>query len=95
MAERTFHQVISTFKVPRDSLLEISCPEVIVDKPTYVTGSFEGFLTEDTNYATWFLASSARPIIDDCPVSGGRVLRGIARAQRALEVRLGSHIKVL
>ena len=87
MAKRTFHQVISTFKVPRDSLLEISCPEVIMDKPTYVT--------EDTNYATWFLASSARPIIDDCPVSGGRMLRGIARAQRALEVHLGSHIEVL
>ena len=95
MAERTFHQVISTFKVPRDSLLEISCPEVIVDKPTYVAGSFEGFLTDDTNYATWFLASLARPIIDDCLTSGGRVLGAIARAQRALEVRLGSHIEVL
>ena len=52
MAERTFHKVVSTFKVPRVSLLEISWLEVIVDKPTYVTGSFEDFLTEDTNYAT-------------------------------------------
>ena len=39
-----------TFRVPRDPPLEISCFEVIVDDPTYATGSFKGFLTEDTNY---------------------------------------------
>jgi len=69
-----------TFRVPRDPPLEISYLKVIVDDPTYATCSFEGFVIEDTDYATWFLASSAGPIIDDCPVNGGRVLRGIARA---------------
>ena len=68
---------------------------MIVDDPVYVTGSFEGFLTEDTDFAAWFLVSSARPTIDDCPVSRGRVLRGIAHARRASEARLGSHIETL
>lgn len=50
---------------------------VILDYPDYGTGSFEGFITEDTNYVTWFLWSLVEPIIDDCPVSGGRVFGGI------------------
>jgi len=66
-----------------------------VDDPTYVTGSFEGFLTEDTNYAAWFLVSLAGSIIDVYPLRGGRVLRGIGRARRASEARLGSHIEAL
>jgi len=47
------------------------------------------------HYANWFLASSAGPIIDDCLVSGGRVLGGIAHVQKALEARLGSHVEAL
>lgn len=66
-----------------------------MDDPTYVTGAYKGFLTEDTNYATWFLASSAGPIINDCPISEGRVLRGIAHAQKALKAHLGSHVEAL
>ena len=53
---------------------------MIMDDPIYVTGSFEGFLIEDTDFAAWFLVSSAGPTIDNCPVSGGRMLRGIAHA---------------
>lgn len=41
-----------------------------MDDPIYATSFFEGFLTEDIDYATWFLESLAVPIIDDCPVSG-------------------------
>lgn len=37
-----------------------------LDSPAYAIGSFEGFLVVAINYATWFLESSARPIIDDC-----------------------------
>ena len=50
LGKRTFHLVVPTFKVPRDPPLEISCFEVIVDDPIYATGSFKGFLIEDTNY---------------------------------------------
>ena len=50
MAERTFHQVMPTFRVPKDPPLEISYPEVIVDDPVYAIGSFEGFLIKDIDY---------------------------------------------
>ena len=51
MAKRIFHQVMLTFKVPKDPPLEISCPEVIVDNPV-VIGSYVGFMIKDTDYAT-------------------------------------------
>ena len=51
LAERAFHQVMLTFRVPRDPPLKISCPKVIMENPTYATGSFEGFVTEDIDYA--------------------------------------------
>lgn len=95
MTERTFHQVMLTFRVPRDPPLKISCSEMIMDDPVYVTGSFEGFLIEDTDFAAWFLLSSAGPTIDDCPVSGGRMLRGIAHARKASKACLGSHVETL
>ena len=84
-----------TFTVHRDPPLEISCPEVIVDDPTYAIGSFEGFMIEDTDYATWFLVSSAGPIIDDYTVSEGRVLEGITHSQRASKAHLGLHVEAL
>ena len=43
------------FKVPRDPPLELLCFLMIVDNPNYATSSFEGFITEDTGYVTWFL----------------------------------------
>lgn len=39
--------------------------------------------------------SSAGPIIDDCPMSGGRVLKGITRARKASKAHLGSHVEAL
>ena len=51
LVEWNFHQVMPTFRVPRGAPLEISCLEVIVDDPAYVTGSSEGFVTKDTDYA--------------------------------------------
>jgi len=35
------------------------------------------------DYAAWFTESSTMPIIGDVPVSGGRVLGGVVRAQVA------------
>ena len=83
------------FRVPRDPPHQISCPNMILDDPAYAIGSFEGFLTVATDYATWFLESSIEFIIDDCLVSGGRLLRGIAYAQWALEARLRLHVETL
>ena len=40
------------FRVPKDPPPEIAYSEVIAYDPIYATGSFEGFFTEDTNYAT-------------------------------------------
>ena len=52
MDEWTFHQVMPVFRVPRDPLSRISYPEMILDDPDYVIGSFEGFITEATDYVT-------------------------------------------
>ena len=41
------------------------------------------------------MALSVGPIINDCLVSGGRVLGGIACAWRALKAHSGSHIEAL
>jgi len=73
------------FRVPKDPPQELVHSEMILDNPNYMTGSFNGFVTKDTNYLTWFLQSLVRPIMDDCPVSGSRVLGGIACSRQTLE----------
>jgi len=83
------------FRVPRDSPRELSCSTMILDDLNYGIGSFEGFVIEGTDYITWFLQSLTMSIIDDCPVSGGRVLRGIVSAHRTLEAHLRIHIDTL
>ena len=66
-----------------------------MDALDYTTGSFDGFVTEDTDYFTWFLQSSAIPIVDDCLVSGGKVLGGIAYAHQASEAHLRLYVDIL
>ena len=84
MAERTFLQVMLVFGVPRDPPpLDLSFKSIVIDNPAYATGSFDAYVDTSIDYATWFVASSARPIMGDVPVSGGRVLGGIAHAQVA------------
>lgn len=83
------------FKVPKDPPPQRSCPEIILDDLAYAIGSSKGFLIVATNYATWFLESSARPIIDDCPISGGRVLGGIARTRQVSKAQLRLHVETL
>ena len=56
---------------------ELTHFEKILDNPDHMIG-----------YFTWFLQSSTRSIMDDCLVSGGKVLGGIARARRVLEAYL-------
>ena len=95
MAERTYHQVMPIFRVPKDLPQELTHSELILDNLDCMTGSFNGFVTKNTNYITWFLQSSTSPIMDDCPMSRGRVLGGIARACRASKAHLRLQVDTL
>lgn len=68
---------------------------MILDDPDHTMGSFNSFVTEDTNHFIWFLQSSAEPIMDDYPMSGGKVLNGMARARLAFEAHLWLHVGTL
>ena len=82
MAKRTFHQVMPVFGVPRDlPPLGLSFESIVLDDPTYAIGSIDAYVDTSMDYATWFVASSTRPIMGDVPVSGGKVLGGITHAQ--------------
>jgi len=91
----TYHQVMPIFRVPRDPPQELSCSMLILDDLDYTTSSFEGFVTEDTDYFIWFLKSLTEPIMDDCPVSGGRLLGDIVHACRASKAHLRLHVDTL
>ena len=82
-------------KVPRDPPHKLSYSAMILDNPNYGTSSFEGFVTKDTNYVTWFLQSLAEPIIDDCLMSGGKVLGGIAHTCWTSKAHLRLHVDTL
>ena len=75
---------MSVFGVPRDPpSLNLSFESIVMDNSAYVTGSFDAYIDTSRDYANWFAESSKGPIIGDVPVSGGRVLGGIVRAQVA------------
>ena len=84
MAERTFHQVMLVYGVPRDlPPLGLSFESIFLDDPVYVLCSFGAFVDASWDHATRFVESSVEPIIEDVPMSGGRVLGGIILAQVA------------
>ena len=66
-----------------------------MDDLDYTIGSFDSFIKEDIDYFTWFLQSSVGPIMGDFPISGGKVLDGIARARWALEAHLRLRVDTL
>ena len=81
MAERTFHQVMSIYGVLRNlAPLNLSFESIVLDDPVYATGSSDAYVDTSRDYAIWFAESSIGPIIEDVPVSGGRVQKGIAHA---------------
>ena len=70
--------------MPRDPLpLGLSFESVVLDNLAYATGSFNVYVDNNRDYATWFTESSTGPIIGDVLVSEGRVLGGIVHAQVA------------
>ena len=87
LAERTFHQVMPVFGVLKNlPPLSLSLESVVLDDSTYMMGSFNAYVDTSRDYATWFTESSKEPIIGDVPMSRGRVLGCIVRAQVASKV---------
>ena len=65
LAERTFHQVMSVYRVPRDSLSPgLSFESIVLDNPAYATSSFDAYVDTSRDFATWFTESSVGPIIE-------------------------------
>ena len=86
MAERTFHQVVPVYGVPKDlPPLGLSFETIFLDDSAYAMSYFDTHVDTSRDYAAWFVESSVGPIIGDVPVSGGKVLRGIICAQVTFE----------
>ena len=60
--------------------LGLSFESIVMVNSAYAMGSFNAYVDTSIDYATWFAASSARPIMGNIPVNGGKVLGGITRA---------------
>lgn len=73
----------------------MSFEAMVLDDPDYATGAFDAFVDMSRDYSSWFAESSTRPIIRDAPVSEGRVLGGIIRAQVATEAEWRARIKIV
>ena len=84
------------YGVPRDlPPIGLSFESIVLDNPAYVTGPFDAYVDTSKDYATWFAESSIRYIIGDVPVSEGKVLGGIVRAQVASRVKWRAHVEAL
>ena len=79
--ERTSHQVIPIYGMPKDSPPHgLSFEAMVLDDLEYATSTFNAYVDMSRDYTTWFVKSSARPNIGDVPMSGGRVLGGVVPA---------------
>ena len=84
------------YGVPKDLPLHgLSFETMVLGDPVYATSSFDDYVDTNRDYSTWFAESFAGPIIGDVPVSGGRVLGGIIRAQVATRVEWKAHAEAL
>ena len=53
MAEKTFHQVMPIYEVPRDLLPhDLSFKAMVVDDPDYATGTFNAYVDTSRDYLT-------------------------------------------
>ena len=75
--------------------LSLSFESIVMDDLNYVMGSFDAYVDTRIDYATWFVASYVGPIMGDIPVSGDRVLGGIARAQVASKAKWRLRVETL
>lgn len=96
LAEKTVHQVMSVYGVPRDSPPhDLSFETMVLDDSAYAMGTFDAYMDTNRDYSTWFTKFSVGPIIKDVLVSGGRVLGSIIRAQVAIGVEWRACSKAL
>ena len=72
---------------------DLSFETMVLGDLAYVTGSFNAYVDMSRDYSTWFVESSARPIIGDVLMSGGRVLGGNVHAQVATRVEWRAHVE--
>ena len=87
---------MSVFGVPRNPPpLSLSFESIVMENRAYTMGSFDAYVDTSRDYAAWFAESSTMPIIGDVPVSGGRVLGGLVRAQVASGAEWRLHAEAL
>ena len=80
LTERTFHQVMPVYGMPRDPPPHgLSFEAMVLGDPDYATNAFDAYVDTSIDYSTWFVESSTGLIIGDVLVSGGRVLGGAIR----------------
>ena len=92
--ERTFHQVMPVYRIPRDLTPHgLSFKAIVLDDLEYAMGAFNAYVDISRDYSTWFAKSSIGPIIGDVPVSGGKVLEGVVRTQVATGIEWRAHAK--
>ena len=71
LVERTFHQVMPVYRIPRDLTPHgLSFKAIVLDDLEYAMGAFNAYVDTSRDYSTWFAKSSVGPIIGDVPVSG-------------------------
>lgn len=79
------------YRVPRDPPPHgLSFEATVLDDPDYVTRAFDPYMDMSRDCSTLFTKSSAGSIIGNVPVSGGKVLKGIIRAQVVTGVEWGA-----
>ena len=83
------------YGVPRD-LPSHGLPfeAIVLDDPEYEVGVFDAYMDTSRDYSTWFIESSTRSIIRDVPVSWGKVLGGVVRAQEATSVKWRARVEI-
>ena len=94
MAKRTFHQVMPVYEVPKDPPPHgLSFEAIVLDDLEDAVGAFDAYVDMSRDYSTWFTESSAGLIVEDVPVSGGKVLGGTVCAQVAIRVEWRARVE--
>ena len=76
------------YGMPKDSRPHgLSFETMVLGDLAYATSSFDAYVDTNRDYSTWYAKSSMGPIISNVRVSGGRVLKGIIRAQVSIRVK--------
>lgn len=84
------------YEVPKDLPPHgLSFEAIVLDDLDYTTGASNAYVDTSRDYSTWFVESFVGPIIEDVPVSGGRVLGGVVRAHVATRIEWRVHAEII